>query len=133
MRLNPSVKEKYPELAIGYAIARNVKVEKVKKGLEDEKKVVTKEIQIKYGSTPILEIPDVKAYRTFYKMLGVLRIKEIWSNLKLLILRKKQKLKNLGRGSSIHIIMTIIIHFLKVQLHYILGEVLKVITIGPCQ
>ncbi len=71
MRLNPSVKEKYPELAIGYAIARDVKVEKVKKGLEDEKKVVTKEIQVKYGSTSILEIPDVKAYRDFYKMLGV--------------------------------------------------------------
>ena len=71
MRLNPSVKEKYPELAIGYALARNVKVEKVKKGLEDEKKVVTKEIQVKYGSTSILEIPDVKAYRDFYKMLGV--------------------------------------------------------------
>ena len=71
MELNPSVKRRYPELTIGYAIARNVKVERIEKKLEDEKKSVVKEIQGKYASTPVLEIPEVKAYREFYKALGV--------------------------------------------------------------
>src|SRR3990170_3679408 len=71
MRLTPSVKEKYPELAIGYAVVRNVKVEKTRKELEDRKKSVVKEVQEKYGSKPILEIPEVRAYRDFYKVMGV--------------------------------------------------------------
>ena len=71
MRLTPSVKEKYPELAIGNAVVRNVKVEKTRKELEDRKKSVVKEVQEKYGSKPILEIPEVRAYRDFYKVMGV--------------------------------------------------------------
>jgi len=45
MRLDPLVKEKYPKLTIGYAIARNVKVERTVKELEEEKQRVVNEFK----------------------------------------------------------------------------------------
>ncbi len=71
MKLDPSVKKKYPEFVIGYAIAHKVKVEKTVKELEEEKRRVAKEAQQKYASIPVLEIPEVKAYREFYKAMNV--------------------------------------------------------------
>lgn len=71
MRLDPSVKEKYPELTIGYAIARNVKVERTVKELEEEKQRVVNEVRDKYALVPVPEIPEVKAYREFYKTMNV--------------------------------------------------------------
>jgi hypothetical protein len=38
MSLDLSVKNKYPTLAIGYAVARNVKIERIMSELEKEKK-----------------------------------------------------------------------------------------------
>lgn len=71
MELNPSVKMKHPDLTIAYAIAQNVKVERIEKKLEDEKKRVIKEIKSEYESTPVLEIPELEAYREFYRTLRV--------------------------------------------------------------
>ncbi len=48
MRLDPSVKEKYPKLTIGYVITRNVKVERTVKELEEEKQRVVNEVRDKY-------------------------------------------------------------------------------------
>ena len=48
MRLDPSVKEKYPKLTIGYAITRNVKIERTVKELEKEKQRVVNEVRDKY-------------------------------------------------------------------------------------
>lgn len=71
MRLDPIVKERYPELVIGYATARNVKVERVLKKLEEEKQRILSEVREKYATVPVLETPEVKAYREFYKAMGV--------------------------------------------------------------
>lgn len=48
MRLDSSVKEKYPKLTISYAIAHNVKVERTVKELEEEKQCVVNEVRDKY-------------------------------------------------------------------------------------
>lgn len=48
MRLDSSVKEKYPKLTIGYVITRNVKVERTVKELEEEKQRVVNEVRDKY-------------------------------------------------------------------------------------
>ncbi|KPV63214.1 MAG: phenylalanyl-tRNA synthetase subunit beta [Candidatus Bathyarchaeota archaeon BA1] len=71
MRLDPLVRDRYPELMVGYAIAHNVKVERFVKELDEEKQGVAKEAQDKYALTPILEIPEIKAYREFYKVMNV--------------------------------------------------------------
>lgn len=71
MRPDPSVKEKYPELAIDYAIARNVKVERTVKELEEEKQSVVNEVRDEYASVLVPEIPEVKAYQEFYKAMNV--------------------------------------------------------------
>lgn len=71
MRLDPLVKKRYPELVIGYATARNVKVERVVKKLEEEKQRILSEVREKYATALLLETPEVKAYREFYKAMGV--------------------------------------------------------------
>jgi len=71
MRLDPLVKKRYPELVIGYATARNVKVERVVKKLEEEKQHILSEVREKYATVSVLETPEVKAYREFYKAMGV--------------------------------------------------------------
>jgi DNA/RNA-binding domain of Phe-tRNA-synthetase-like protein len=71
MRLDSSVKNKYPELTIGYAVARNVKVERIVSELEEEKRRVIDEVRGEYASAPMLEISEIKQYREFYKSLNV--------------------------------------------------------------
>ncbi len=62
MKLDSSVKNKYPELTIGYAIVRNVKVERTVSELEEEKRRVIDEVQNEYASVPTLEISEIKQY-----------------------------------------------------------------------
>lgn len=71
MRLDPSVKEKYPDLVVGYTIARNVKVEKTVDKLEEEKRRVINEVRDKYALAPVIEIEEIKRYQEFYKSMNV--------------------------------------------------------------
>jgi len=71
MKLDSSVKNKYPELTIGYAVARNVKVERIVSELEKEKRRVIDEVRDEFASVPILEISEIKQYREFYKSMNV--------------------------------------------------------------
>jgi len=71
MRLDPVVRNRYPELMIGYATARDVKVERTVKKLEEEKQCILSEVREKYAPVPVLETMEVKAYREFYKAMGV--------------------------------------------------------------
>ncbi|NIU83750.1 MAG: hypothetical protein GWN17_07575, partial [Candidatus Korarchaeota archaeon] len=71
MRLDSSVKSKYPELTIGYAVARNVKVERIVSELEEEKRRVIDEVRGEYASVPMLEISEIKQYREFYKFMNM--------------------------------------------------------------
>jgi len=71
MRLDSSVKNKYPTLTIGYAVARNVKAERIVSELEEEKRRVIDEVRDEYASVPMLEISEIKQYREFYKSMNV--------------------------------------------------------------
>lgn len=71
MRLDSSVKNKYPKLTIGYAVVRNVKIERIVSELEEEKRHVINEVRDEYASVPILEISEIKQYREFYKSMNV--------------------------------------------------------------
>jgi len=71
MKLDSAVKNKYPELTIGYAVLRNVKVERIVSELEEEKRRVIDEVRDEYASVPMLEISEIKQYREFYKSMNV--------------------------------------------------------------
>ena len=71
MKVDLSVKEKYPEFVTGYIIARGVKVEKAVSGLEEVKRKVFSELKAKYGTVSLTEISEVEIYREFYKAMGV--------------------------------------------------------------
>ena len=71
MKVDPSVKEKYPGFVTGYIIARGVKIEKTLSGLEEVKRKVFDGLKAKYGTVPMNEISEVVIYREFYKVMGV--------------------------------------------------------------
>jgi DNA/RNA-binding domain of Phe-tRNA-synthetase-like protein len=71
MRLDSSVKNKYPTLTIGYAVARNVKIERIVSELEKEKRRAIDEVREEYASVPMLEISEIRRYREFYKSMNV--------------------------------------------------------------
>ncbi len=71
MRLDPSVKGRHPELIVGYAIARDARVERRVKELEDEKQRVVSEFRGKYANVPASDVPEIRAYREFYKVMGI--------------------------------------------------------------
>jgi len=71
MRISPLLKKKYPELVVGYAVMRDVKVERRVEALEEEKRRIINEIRSRYAASSISEIPEIKAYRKFYRAMGV--------------------------------------------------------------
>jgi DNA/RNA-binding domain of Phe-tRNA-synthetase-like protein len=71
MKLNHSVKEKFPDVVVGYAIARGVKVQKTAAELEETKRRALEELKAKYGAVPTADIPQIKVYRNFHRMMGV--------------------------------------------------------------
>lgn len=71
MKVDPSVKEKYPDFVTGYIIARGVKIEKTVSGLEEVKRKVFNELKAKYGTVPMNEISEIEIYREFYKVMGI--------------------------------------------------------------
>lgn len=70
MKLDPKVKEKYPEFITGYVLVSGVTVEQMVDGLVERKREVFSDLKTKYANANILEIPDAKAYRSFFKQMG---------------------------------------------------------------
>ncbi len=70
MKLDPSVKERYPEFAVGYASVSGITVEPRVPGLNDEERRVLTDLKSRYGDVSALDIPEVKSYRAFFKAMG---------------------------------------------------------------
>lgn len=70
MRLDPRVKERYPGFSAGYASVTGVTVESMVEGLVERKREVFSDLKARYGAIPVLDLPEVKAYRAFFKAMG---------------------------------------------------------------
>jgi DNA/RNA-binding domain of Phe-tRNA-synthetase-like protein len=70
MKLDPIVKERYPELVTSYAIVRDVVVRKTVAELEDVKRGLIEELKGKYQLEGLRAIPEIMAYRSFFKLIG---------------------------------------------------------------
>lgn len=70
MKLDPSVREKYPGFIAGHVMASGITVEPVVENLVERKQQVFSDIKAKLGTANLLELPEVKAYREFYKTMG---------------------------------------------------------------
>lgn len=70
MKLDPRVKEKYPEFIAGYVLVSGVTIEPTVEGLIERKRQVFSDLKTRYGAINILDLPEVKAYRDFFKAMG---------------------------------------------------------------
>ncbi|MEM2878842.1 MAG: phenylalanine--tRNA ligase beta subunit-related protein [Candidatus Hadarchaeales archaeon] len=70
MKLDQKVRERYPEFAAGYAIVSGVTIEQAVEGLIERKEKVFSELKSKYASAEPSSIPEVLAYRNFFKQMG---------------------------------------------------------------
>lgn len=70
MKLDPIVRERYPDFVAGYVMASGVTVEPTVEGLVERKRQVFSEIKARLGAVDLLELPEVKAYRAFYRAMG---------------------------------------------------------------
>jgi len=70
MKLDPKVREKYPEFVAGYVLASGVTVEPAVEGLIERKMQVFSDIKARYGAVNMPDLPEVKAYRAFVKAMG---------------------------------------------------------------
>ena len=70
MKLDPKVKEKYPDFVAGYVLVSGVTIEPTIEGLVERKREVFSDIKTRYGALNLLDLPEVKAYRAFFKAMG---------------------------------------------------------------
>ncbi len=70
MKLDPRVREKYPEFVAGYVHVSGVTIEPAVEGLVERKRQVFSDLKARYGAINTLDIPEVKAYREFFKTMG---------------------------------------------------------------
>jgi len=70
MKLDPKVREKYPGFAAGYAIVSGLTIEPTVGGLIERKEEVFADVKAKYASVEITSIPEVSAYRNFFRQMG---------------------------------------------------------------
>ncbi|MEW6222354.1 MAG: phenylalanine--tRNA ligase beta subunit-related protein [Candidatus Hadarchaeota archaeon] len=70
MKLDPKVREKYPEFIAGYVRVSGVTMEQTVEALVERKREVFSDLKTKYGAVNVLEIPEAKAYRSFFKQMG---------------------------------------------------------------
>ena len=62
--------ERYPGFIAGYASVTGVTVEPTVEGLVERKREVFSDLKARYGAVPVLDLPEVKAYRAFFKTMG---------------------------------------------------------------
>ncbi len=70
MKIDQMVKEKYPGFIAGYALVSGVTIEPTMEGLIERKRQVFSDLKARYGAVDTLELPEVKAYREFFKTMG---------------------------------------------------------------
>ena len=70
MKFDPKVRDKYPDFIAGSVKASGITVEPSIEGLVERKQIVFSDIKARLGSVDLLELPEVKAYRAFYKEMG---------------------------------------------------------------
>jgi DNA/RNA-binding domain of Phe-tRNA-synthetase-like protein len=70
MKLDPIVREKYPDFIAGYVLVSGVTIEAAVEGLVDRKREVFSELKARHGGTQVTEIPEIAAYRNFFRTLG---------------------------------------------------------------
>jgi DNA/RNA-binding domain of Phe-tRNA-synthetase-like protein len=70
MKLDPRVREKYPDFVAGYALVSSITVEPTVEGLVERKRQVFSDLKARYGAVPVLDIPEVKSYRALFKTMG---------------------------------------------------------------
>jgi DNA/RNA-binding domain of Phe-tRNA-synthetase-like protein len=70
MKLDPIVREKYPEFIAGYVRVSGVTIEPAVEGLVERKREIFSDLKARYGAVPPLDISEVKAYRAFFKAMG---------------------------------------------------------------
>jgi DNA/RNA-binding domain of Phe-tRNA-synthetase-like protein len=70
MKLDPIVRERYPDFAAGYVLVSGVTIETTVEGLVERKREVFSELKAKYAGVQVTEIPEIRAYRSFFKIMG---------------------------------------------------------------
>jgi len=70
MKLDPSVRERYPDFIAAYAQVSGVTIEPTVEGLVERKQQVFSDLNARYGAMSMLDIPEVKAYRGLFKAMG---------------------------------------------------------------
>jgi DNA/RNA-binding domain of Phe-tRNA-synthetase-like protein len=70
LKLDPKVRERYPEFIAGYLLASGITVEPTVEGLIERKRQVFSDLKARYGAINVLDIPEAKAYRAFFKAMG---------------------------------------------------------------
>ncbi len=70
MKLDPKVREKYPDFVAGYALVSGVTIEPTVEGLVERKREAFSEIKARYGAINVLDLPEAKTYRALFKAMG---------------------------------------------------------------
>ena len=70
MKLDPKVKEKYPDFIAAYALVSGLTIEPTIEGLIERKREVFSDLKARYGALNVLDLAEVKAYRAFFKTMG---------------------------------------------------------------
>lgn len=70
MKLDPRVREKYPDFVVGYVLVSGVTIEPTVEGLVERKREVFSDLKAHYGALNVQDLAEVKAYRAFFKTMG---------------------------------------------------------------
>ncbi len=70
MKLDPKVREKYPEFIAGYILASGITIEPTVEGLIERKQQVFSDLKARYGAVNVPDLQEAKAYRAFFKAMG---------------------------------------------------------------
>ena len=70
MELDPRVREKYPDFIAGYVLVSGITIEPTVEGLIERKRQVFSDLKARYGALNVLDLPEVNAYRAFFKAMG---------------------------------------------------------------
>lgn len=70
MKLDPTVRDRYPEFVAAYALVSGLTIEPTVEALVERKREIFSDLKARYGAVPVLDIPEVKQYRAFFKLMG---------------------------------------------------------------
>ncbi len=70
MKLDPRVREKYPDFVVSYVLVSGVTIEPTVEGLVERKREVFSDLKARYGALNVLDLAEAKAYRAFFKAMG---------------------------------------------------------------